>query len=504
MTDRRDFNRGKIYGTGSLRPGAPQTRPGAEPETPANRSVRGRGDAGAPASPRRGGQTSRARKDAPTDGGGRLLSKAIQIVAAKGAPMLVALFIASILLPMKIYAGPLLLPPYRLILLVCFVPLAIRLFSGKSGKVLPADKLMLAAGLWAVLAYLKNHGFSVMETAGLYMVEFFGAYLVGRVGVRSANDFRVLVKTLFVISLVLLPFAAAESITRRPVILDLFPMSLPPVDAGVRFGMRRAQTVFAHPIHYGAFVSMLFGLSWYVLDKDKSFVARWPKAIIAGVSTVFSLSTGALLGFMIQGILILYEAVMKANAKRWRIFGWGVVIGYVILDMIATKSPFHVLVHRLTFSSGSSYNRILIFQYGIENVKDNPLFGLGNHDWVRPTYMSASADNFWLLTAMKFGIPGFLFLALAVIWLIRNVSRSELTDPLARACRAGYLTALGGMILAGGTVHYWGNIFSFIVMVIGAGAWMAQPQPPSAQPTDAPDTEQSQRRKTRRSRETSE
>jgi hypothetical protein len=306
------------------------------------------------------------------------------------------------------------------------------------------------------------------------MVEFLGAYLLGRVGVRNAEDMRRLIKLLFLLLLLLLPFALLESVTRRPLLLDLIPKSLPSVDAGVRFGMRRAQTAFAHPIHYGAFVSAAMGMTWYVVDRNKSFFGRIPKAFAVVLSTFFSLSTGALLAVMTQLVLILYEATMKASARRWTVFTWSVIIGYAIVDMIATKSPFHVLVNRMTFSSGSSYNRILIWQFGSQNVADNPIFGLGLRDWVRPSYMSPSADNFWLLTAMKFGLPSFLMFAIAVFLMIRWAARANLSDPLAAACRAGWLTSLGGIILAGGTVHYWGNIFSFVMLIFGAGVWIAQ------------------------------
>ena len=395
--------------------------------------------------------------------------------AGRGQTTLVALFILSLLLPINVSVGPLQLPPYRMLLLVLFVPLMLRLLSGQSGRFNLVDGLMLGSALWAMIALFVNNGLAVIQAAGSYMVELFGAYLLGRIGVRSAEDFLRMTKMLFMLMLVLLVFGVAEAVVRRPILLDLIPKSLPAVYIDPRFGLRRVQSVFAHPILYGAFVSSLFGLIWYVIDHNKSFIGRWPKAAMVAVATFISLSSGALMAFVVQGLLIAYETVTKANARRWTIFGWACVVGYILLDLLTSKSPFHTIVHRLTFSASSSYNRILIFQFGIENVRAHPLFGLGLTEWERPSWMRGSIDNFWLLTAMRYGTPSFLMLALAIILLIRWSARAPMTEPLARACRAGWLTTMGGIVLAAGTVHYWGSIFSFVAFLIGAGAWMIVP-----------------------------
>src|SRR5699024_297760 len=126
---------------------------------------------------------------------------------------------------------------------------------------------------------------------------------------------------------------------------------------------------------------------------------------VVAMSTFFSLSSGALLAFIVQCGFIAYELVTAPNPRRWRVFAWGCVLGYIVLDLIAAKSPFHTLVHKATFSVGSSYNRILIWRYGTDNVVDNPIFGIGSNDWARPSWMGDSVDNFWLLFAMQYGLP---------------------------------------------------------------------------------------------------
>jgi hypothetical protein len=378
--------------------------------------------------------------------------------------------------------------PYRVVLLVLFFPLLLRLFSGRAGKVTAFDWLMIGATLWAVLALLVNHEVArVIEPVGVIIIEFLGAYLLARICVRSAEDFRRVVRVLFGIILFLLVFAAIESVTNRPILMQLIQPSMITYQ-GARFGLRRAQTLFAHPIHYGAFVSAGLGLVWYAFRPDAGAASRVACALAIGLSTFFSLSTGALLAFVMQCVFIAWELAMRPDPRRWRLFAGLSVAGYIFIDLLSTRSPFHVLVNYATFSSGSAYNRILIWHFGTNNVADNPIFGIGLNPWVKPGWMSDSVDNFWLLLTMQYGLPFIAMFMGALFLILRRVSRQPLTDPVDRACRAGYLTTFGGVALAGGTVHYWQNMFVFVLFLFGMGIWICTggARPGQAAPQDEP------------------
>lgn len=330
---------------------------------------------------------------------------------------------------------------------------------------------MFGSAIWAGPSLLWNHPIGlVAEPFGIHLLEFFGAYLVARVSIRSASDFEKMIKLLFMMTLFLLPFAALESITRTPVLLNLIPGSgIAEVDAGIRWGMRRAQTVFSHPILYGVFVSTGMGLFWY------SIRPRWLKYTsvpIVTAATIFSLSTGALLSIVVQSMLISWEFLMKRIIPRWRIFTLLCVAGYVSIDILSNRSPFHVLVTYGTFSTGSAYNRILIWQYGVENVMANPLFGLGLKDWTRPSWMSSSADNYWLLLTMRYGLPSILMISIAITLIFRRVGRVPLQHENDSLARAAYLVTISGIIVAGGTVHYWHAMMAFVMFVFGSGIWL--------------------------------
>lgn len=409
----------------------------------------------------------------------------------KGGPVWAAyLFLFSLVTPFHFNVGPLLLMPHRGLLLLLFVPFFLDLFVfRRAGRVHLFDWLMFGSALWGALALIMNHGFALaVQPMGIHMLEFFGAYLVARVAIRTSEDFRKVVKLFFLILLVLLPFAAAESILRRPVLLDLLPgNTIRPVNTGVRMNMRRAQAVFTHPIHFGVFVSTGLGIVWYAL---RPRWLRFPGAPIVVLSTIFSLSTGALISLVMQTIFIAWEKISGFIDRRWTLFGILSVISYFVVDMLSNRTPFHVLVTYASFNTGSAYNRILIWRYGTDNVEQNPLWGIGLNDWVRPSWMSSSVDNFWLFIAMKFGLPAAIMFIVAVVLIIRKVSWAEISDPDTRLLRAGFLTSIGGIIVAGGTVHYWHAMMAFVLFMFGSGVWALNAGGTSAAtPPDDPERE---------------
>lgn len=392
-------------------------------------------------------------------------------------PLMVALFFGAMVVPVYMSVGSVLLMPHRIILLVMFFPLVFQLLTGRAGRIESFDWLMFFSCGWALIAIYLNENFlggSDIQPIGVYVLESLGGYLLGRVAIRSRDDFTAFMRVFFLILLVLVPFALVESVTHRPILLELLPQSVNPVSGGgARWGMRRAQTVFSHPILFGVFSGIGFGLFWYMM---RTRVMQVGGAALAAAGTFFSLSTGALISITLQIVFMTWESMTKRYPRRWTVFAALSVLAYFAIDLLSNRTPFHVLVTYASFNTGSSYNRILIWRYGMENVWANPWFGLGENvqTWARPSWMSSSADNFWLLHAMKFGIPSFLAMAAALFIIIRRVARAPLKDVLAQACRAGYLTTVGGLIIAGGTVHFWHGVMAFVMFMFGAGVWMIQ------------------------------
>ena len=139
-----------------------------------------------------------------------------------------------------------------------------------------------------------------------------------------------------------------------------------------------------------------------------------------------------------------------------------------------------------TFSAHNAYYRELIFEWGMVNVWAHPIFGIGLNDWVRPSFMHhSSMDNFWLVMAVRYGIPGFLLLAIGYLIVIFRVMRRDFAgqERMILLRRAWVFTFLG-LTFTLCTVHIWTNIYSFVFFMFGAGVWFIFYTPP---PADADD-----------------
>ena len=138
------------------------------------------------------------------------------------------------------------------------------------------------------------------------------------------------------------------------------------------------------------------------------------------------------------------------------------------------------IVKYFTFSTQSAYNRILIFEFGTAEIARHPIFGIGLGEWQRPSWMSDSMDNFWLATAVRYGLPALIFflgLLLGLVWAVGQ--RKDLPAEWRRARHAWAFT-LFGIAVAAATVHLWNALFVLFFFLIGSGAWMLDARPNGA------------------------
>ena len=389
---------------------------------------------------------------------------------AGAASWMAVIFLLTLIIPIFIDVGSIRLLPHRISLLLFFWPCLFLLLSGRAGKITWIDMLFGAASLWAVMALVVNHGFGVaIQPLGIFVVEFYGAYLLARTTIRSAADFRRITRCLLGMLIFMLPFAVHESVTGQTLLLNIIPKNVGIVDFPYRLGLRRAQVLFTHPIHYGIFAALTFGLFWFVFQ-NKSRYFTFPLILF---STFFSLSSGALICLVMQLGLVTWNFVLRAVKARWYILGGGVLSIYTMANLF-TNSGFFVLVTRYAaFDSHSAYARILIWRYGTENVAANPLFGLGLADWARPSWMIGSIDNFFLHLTMRYGMPFIILFAVGLVVLLIRLIRAQLDHNQDQRIRLGLVIVLiGGVIVGGGTVDYWGGMLSFVLFLMGASVWL--------------------------------
>jgi hypothetical protein len=337
---------------------------------------------------------------------------------------------------------------------------------------------MILFAAWGAIALFATTPFnSAVQSAGIFIIESLGAYLMGRSLIRNEKSFQRFLRAIFIMLLVMLPLALYETITDHPIVLDTirpFFNVIPKGNQEPRFGLHRAQVVFEHPILYGAFASSLLGFMHYAKIVRAKPVGGIGWSLVASFASVLSLSSGALAALFVQYILIGWAKITNTIAYRWRILGAVFVSVYLIINLLSNRTPFHVIVTYLTFNTGSAYNRILIWNYGTAEVWRHPLFGIGLGDWERPSWMGSSMDNFWLVIAVRYGLPAFILLAAAFIFLFRDIGRIKGTPENIFKYRSGLFVSLGGLIVAGCTVDYWNAIYCWFLFLLGSGMWMLQ------------------------------
>jgi hypothetical protein len=411
-------------------------------------------------------------------------------LAKANLPLPVVLYLFCVVIPIGFQAGPLYLTTLRMLLLVVTVPLMSQILTGRYGRVLVTDILFCAHILWAAVALFVNHSTGqAVEQIGSVGIEFLGGYAIGRAFVRTPETFTALCRVLMAVVCVSLPFVLLESHTGKPFVLELI-RGLPGVSThadfaniadGMRLGLHRSQFTFAHPIHYGLFCSVVMSLAWVGLKGVTSHGWRVTSTLIIGISGFLALSSGALLAIVLQLGLFAWAAVFaRVQARWWILVGLG-VLAYVVVDILSNRTPVHVFLSYATFSAHTAYWRMIIFEWGMVNVWANPIFGIGLNDWVRPPWMhSGSIDNFWLVMAIRYGVPGFALISIGyLIPLLRIIFRNLSDDPAVNQLRLAWTFTFVGITFMLCTVHIWTNLYSFIFFMFGAGMWLLHYVTPS-------------------------
>jgi hypothetical protein len=387
-----------------------------------------------------------------------------------GTKVLLGLFLLTLLLPIFFHLGDLRLSPYRLFLLVAFVPLLLHLLAGKAGRIAPGDIFIGLHCLWVGLALIAVHGTGRVPFAGITVAETMGGYLVGRVLIRNASDYRTFFRYFTIGLVVLAPFVVVEMLTARAMINEFFApvvSTFPKVFTHEqRMGLYRAQAVFEHPILFGVFCSVAIANLFFIF---RQHLAK--SILLSGFATVMtfaSLSSAALLAAALQFGMIAWGWITR-NAW-WMLVGLG-VMGYIVVDMASNRTPITILLNYVTFSPHNAWIRIHIWNFGMAEVWRNPLFGIGLNDWRRPGWLGSSVDNFWLVVAMRYGIPGFLLLVLGICGNLFQIMRHDLPEAV-KPYRLGYVFAGLGLFMTLATVHVWGATAVLFMFYVGAGTWM--------------------------------
>lgn len=394
-------------------------------------------------------------------------------------PFPVLVYLLTVVVPIGFNVGQLAMTSLRAMLLIMVLPLLVQLFMGKFGRLILTDILFILHIGWAGIALASNNPAQVVQQIGSVGMEFIGGYLVGRAYIRTAADFAALCRWMTIIICVTFPLALVETVTGRPLMLEAI-LSLPGVTTVPfnyqegRLGLERVQMGFAHPIHFGLFCAVAFSLAFVGLKGVTNGIVRYITSAAIGLSGFLALSSGALLAMVLQIGLIIWAWIFGRVRHRWLMLLGLFILMYIIIEIFSNRSPVRVFMSYATFSAHTAYWRSIIFEWGMKSVWANPILGIGLNDWVRPFYMySGSMDNFWLVMAVRYGIPGFLLLAIGYVIPIWRIGRRDFSaDTLLVQLRRSWMFSFMGLTFTLCTVHVWTNIYSFVFFMFGAGIWM--------------------------------
>ena len=390
---------------------------------------------------------------------------------------LFVLFMLSILVPGSFFIGTARFTPYRMFLLLAILPLVWQVLRGALGRLTAVDVLFVFYAFWLALAAFVHEGLERFELIVVLTVEALGGYLLGRILVRSAEDYKLLMRYFLLGLLILAPFAVVEMINSLNLISEISGRFLEPYNQAVhppRLGFFRAQTSFEHPILFGLFCSLGFANAFYIYRLNKKKQLFWMGT--SGFTTFSSLSSAPLLALMIQVMMIVWDRLVRNLRAKWFVLaGIGLTL-FTVLELATPDGAVNFLVEHLTLVPATAEYRMLTFQYVGELVAQFPWFGIPPGEFDLPWWHSGTIDNFWLSTAAEYGIPTTAFLLFAILVHLFKVMFAEIGDPHVSDIRTGHLIAVAALIFLLTTVHLWGPASVMVMTYLGAGAWIYAPE----------------------------
>ncbi len=400
--------------------------------------------------------------------------------AFRDTPWPVLLLVLSFLCPteLSVYVGSARLPPHRALLLV-LLPFAVFALFGRRGvKLRLFDVTMLMFAVSTLGAYLYHLGQADgLQTGGALALDSVGSFLIARAFVRDERTFAGTAGVLFVAVAIAGAIALPEALSGKILVHDFLRQVtgyVHPTGVEMRFGMTRAFGTFDHPIHYGAFCAS--GLALCIYASRRQSDAVWRAVVMAGCA-VLGFSSAPILSVAVQSGLITVER-MTRGIKNRIMLGFGAVgLLFAVVSLMSNRSPFMLIATGLTIDSWTGYYRTVIWEYGLMSIMANPWAGIGLDDWVRPHWMAApTVDAFWLVIAMRTGIPAIGLLAITILLLARGaVVGVRRGQPGLAGMATGWLISLTTLCLVACTVHYWNVPFAYFFFFLGLGGCLADP-----------------------------
>jgi hypothetical protein len=397
-------------------------------------------------------------------------------------PAVVVVYATMLPLEANIALGGLEFYAYRIGLFLAFPWILGKLMRGAIRLVWP-DTLMIFAAVWMVLSRWVNDDFSTaIESGGVLGFDLLAAYFLARITIRSPDALRRLLVAILPGLLIVAGSLAVESITGRIIVRPFFSQIFGGLNLAAgggeiryeeRLGLRRAYGPFPHPILAGLQMSSFLTLYAFAgLNKKQRHAG-----ILVGASAFFALSSAAIVGLVLNILLIGYERLQsRIRGIDWKTLIYSALIFVTAIQLVSKNGILVVVVRYLTLDPTTGLYRLLIWEYAGAEVLNSPLFGIGFRGFLRPDWMTSdSIDAHWLFIALRFGLPCAIAIGLATfLALVMLGSEASRADRRDRGFFLGVAISLFviGMLLF--TVTLWGPSLAWFTFLLGAAVGAAR------------------------------
>ena len=177
-------------------------------------------------------------------------------IAGLAPQRLLVVFLIALVLPFSFEVAGLQLNAYNSVLIVCIIPALLYFIHLPDARIVGLDVFMALHVLWLGVAIYHAYGSDRIVFIINQSLVLFGAYFMGRVLVRSAEDHARLFRIMLRILLALCPLAFIEFAGHVSLIDMAMGRGGGGGAGGFRLGFRRVESVFPHPILFGCFVDL--------------------------------------------------------------------------------------------------------------------------------------------------------------------------------------------------------------------------------------------------------
>ncbi|MBG6178780.1 hypothetical protein IWQ55_006649 [Labrenzia sp. EL_208] len=389
-------------------------------------------------------------------------------------PILAFLFCLMIPIEFSIYLGPVLMTPSRLYLTILALPI-FYLFFLKT-RLRYFDAVFLSYVIWVGFAFIAKRGLlGGLEIVGQKTIELLVPYAISRIYIKDLKDIHKTLRFLLAALVILTLLALPEAVLKFRFLHEIprqFTGFYYDIQHDTRIGLLRAASTFENPILFGLFSAML--LSMLVLTA-KTAMGRFWGGVITFFATFLSLSSAALLIYVLQVIAIVVERCTRSIKHRWKLAFGGASIFILALETVSNRGAIGLVSSYLTLNPHTAYTRMQQWEYTIDDVLRNPFVGVRPAEITKPFWLTDSIDNHWLLVAVESGIPAAILLALTVGLITRALHLKQLeinNYEMSRVAR-GWTIGVLMVCLGGATVALFGKIVPFFTFYLGIGAALA-------------------------------